>query len=117
MSVSLVQSFGRENEGEFNQESEEEFGQDDLPCTVCSTDKLWDAFWAVEGGMSIREAARKYDEKQKNGCVFKIVWSLYTLLRLVFHGLSNGVLQWLISSEVLKLWIISLINRNNYEIN
>ena len=109
MLVDLIQSFGRE--------SEEEFGQDDLPCTVPSTDKLWDAFWAVEGGMSIREAARKYDEKQKNGCVFKIVWSLYTLLHLVFHGLSNGVLQWLISGEVLKLWIISLINRANYEIN
>ena len=44
---------------------------------------------------------------------FKIVWSLYTLLHLVFHGLSNGVLQWLISGEVLKLRIISLINRAN----
>ena len=74
MSVGLVQSFGRESEGEFSQESGEEF-------------------------------------------VFKTVWSLCTLLHLVFHGLSNGVLQWLISGEVLKLWIISLINRANYEIN
>ena len=58
MSVGLVQSFGRESEGEFSQESGEEF-------------------------------------------VFKTVWSLCTLLHLVFHGLSNGVLQWLISGEVL----------------
>ena len=48
---------------------------------------------------------------------FKTIWPLYILLHLVFHGLSNGVLQWLISGEVLKLWIISLINRANYEIS